>query len=144
MILDSLNQYSDAQAITASAKSTNVIDHLAPDNDLGAGEDLYLLAIVTEAFTDAGSDSTVAVALETDDNSPMASPVAIQSIGTFGALSAIGAKLLAKLAPGLAYERYTQIGYTVAGGNLTTGKISCFLLTGPDVQKFYANNSVIS
>ena len=66
MILDTQLEFSDAQAVTATAVSTNVVD-LSSVRDIGVGEELYIRIGVVVAMTDAGSDSTIAVTLETDD-----------------------------------------------------------------------------
>jgi len=133
MKVDAQNRYSNAQAITASAASDNVIDHGAA-RDLGTGEDIYLVALVTTAFTDGSSDSTVAVTLQTDADEAFGSPATAMTLGTFGALSAIGSTLIAKLQPGQVNERYSRLYYTVANGNLTTGAITGFLTK--DIQKY--------
>ena len=45
MFLDGQNLYSDAQALTATAASTNLIDH-GSDRDLGIGEPLVAVIVV--------------------------------------------------------------------------------------------------
>ncbi len=144
MILDSQNIYSDAQAVTASARSTNQIDH-GIARDLGTGQDLYLVVAVVTAFTDSGSDSTVAVTLETDNDSAFGSPtLAVITLPTFAALTAAGTVKIAKLPPGDVNERYSAVYYTVANGNLTTGAFDAFLVE--NIQQFvaYADNVTIS
>lgn len=144
MYVDKENNYSDAQAITASAGSTHIIDH-GIARDLGTGEDIYLVVLVDVAMTDGSSDSTVAVTLETDDDVAFGSPtLAAQTLGTFAALSAIGAIKYAKLQPGAINERYSRVYYTVANGNLTTGSFTAFLTK--DIHKYvtYAKGYTIS
>ena len=136
MILDSQNIYSDSQAVTASAGSTNSIDH-GIARDLGTGQRLYLVVAVTVAFTDAGSDSTVTATLETDNDTAFGSPtLAVLSLPVFAALSAIGATRIGVLPPVYVNERYSRVYYTVAGGNLTTGSFDAFLVQ--DIQQFVA------
>jgi hypothetical protein len=143
MIMDAELRFSNAQAITASAASTNQLD-LKAVRDIGVGEDLYFVAIVDVAFTDASSDSTVVVTLETDNDSAFGSPtLAVQTIGTFAALSAIGTRLVAKLQPLAIVERYLRAYYTVAGGSLTTGSISSFIVLDADLFRAYASNQPI-
>jgi len=144
MILDSLNLFSDAQALTATAVSTNSIDLGATSIDLGSGENLYVHLNVDVAFTDAGSDSTVTVTLVTDDNAGLSSATAVQTLGTFAALSAIGTKIIARIQPNLTLERYVGLNYTLANGNLTTGSITAVLAHGVDTSKAYADNITIS
>lgn len=144
MILDAQLLLSDAQAITATAVSANVIDLKLAGISLGTGEDLYLHLNVDTAFTDVGSDSTVTVTVITDDNAAMSSAATIQTVGTFAALSPAGRVLIAKLQPSAAYERYIALNYTVAGGNLTTGAVTAALVKDVSDYKAYADNIVIS
>lgn len=139
MMIDRQNQFSSAQAVTATAGSTDIIDLASAGRNVGVGEIVYIVVIVTAAFTDVGSDSTVAVTLETDDNTSMSSPTTIQTIGTFSALAAAGTRLISRL-PVATYERYIGIRYTVAGGNLSTGSITAFLCKDIDAYTSYANN----
>lgn|SRR5574343_1274218 len=129
MLIDIQNQFSNAQAITASAASTNSID-LGAVRNIGVGERLYIVFHVTTAFTDVGSDSTVTPSLQTDDNSAFSSAATVRTYDTLAALTAAGTYRYYELEPFTAagtYERYLQVYYTVAGGNLSTGAISAFL-----------------
>lgn len=135
MYVDAQNLFSDAQAITAAAASTNLIDFGSARN-IGVGRELYLVAIVDVAFTDGGSDSTVTLTIETDDNSGFGSAATVQTVGTFVALSAAGSRLVARLTPNDTWEQYVRVYYTVANGNLTTGSITAFLAL--DLQAFKA------
>ena len=143
MYIDSQLLFSDAQAITAAAASTNSIN-LGAVRDIGTGEDLYLVVICDVAMTDGGSDSTLAVAIEGDSTSTF-TPDASDTVCTFAALSAIGTTKIVKLSPGmdsLQYQ-YIQLKYTPANGNLTTGSFTAFLTK--DVQKYvsYADSITI-
>lgn len=144
MILDELNMLSNAQAITATAVSTNSIDLGAADIDLGSGENLYVHLNVDTAFTDSGSDSTVTVTLHTDDDPALGSGTDVQTLGTFAALSAAGTKIIARIQPNLTLLRYVGVKYTLANGNLTTGAISAYVAKDVDTSKAYADNITIS
>lgn len=143
MILDAHNLFSDAQAITANAASTNYID-LGSARNLGAGENLYAVALCDVAMTDTGSNSTCTVTLETDDNASFSSATSVQTVGTFAALSAIGTVKFVRLDPQLINERYVRAYYTMAGGDLSTGSFTVFLTK--DVQNYtdYADGITIS
>lgn len=135
MYLDAQNLFSDAQAVTASAASTNLID-FGSARDIGVGRELYIVVVVDVAMTDAGSDSTVTVTLETDDNAAFSSATAVQTIGTFAATTAAGSRLVARLQPDAGWEQYVRAYYTVANGDLTTGSFTAFLTT--DIQAWTA------
>lgn len=143
MIFDKENLYSDAQAVTASAASTNYIDH-GVARDLGTGENLYLVVACVTAMTDSGSDSTVAVALEVDGDSAFGSVDNTITVGTFSALSAAGTVKYLRLPPGSVNSRYTRVYYTVANGNLTTGSFTAFLTRDIDKYVAYADGITIS
>lgn len=143
MILDAQNLFSDAQAVTAAAASTNSID-LGAARNIGAGEELYVGVIVDVALTDSGSDSTVAVSLEGDSTTTF-TPDASQALFTIPALAAAGSKYFAKISPDFASNyRYIQLKYTPAGGDLTTGSFTAFIVKNPDTFKAFADNITIS
>ena len=143
MLFDAQNKYSDAQAVTADAASTNIIDHGAVRN-LGVGENLYVVVSVDVAMTDASSNSTCTVTLETDDNASFSSATTAQTIGTFAALAAIGTRLVARLQPDKVNERYTRLKYTMANGDLSTGSFTAFLTKEIDAYTAYADAITIS
>lgn len=145
-IMDSQLLFSDAQAITATAASTNIID-LGAVRNIGVGENLFLVILVTVAFTDAGSDSTVTAALQTDDNAAFSSAATVRTYDTLAALTAAGTRQMYRLDPltssGI-YERYIRLNYTVANGNLTTGSISAFIAKDVQLNRHYTSGFSIS
>lgn len=146
MLVDALLLFSDAQAVTSAAGSTNTIDQgVVGGRDLGTGEDLYVVCICDVAMTDSGSDSTLVVALEGDSTTSF-TPDGTQNLFTFSALSAIGTVKYAKLDPGMAPMgyRYLRLKYTPADGDLTAGSFTAFITH--DIQKYvsYADNITIS
>jgi hypothetical protein len=146
MITDNELYFSEEQAVTATADSESVVD-LGVERDIGRGENLFLVVMLTEAMTDAGSDSTVTVTLQTDDAlsaGALASANTLETLGVFAALSAAGTRLVRKLQPGLAYEQYLGVKYTVANGNLSTGKFTAFLCKDVNLDKVYPDNITIS
>lgn len=144
MITDKQLEFASAQAVTAQAVSTNVVDLKKAGIDIGAGENVYVHVNCDVAMTDSGSDSTITAELVTDDNSGMSSAVVVQTLGVFPALSAVGAKVLARIQPSNLFERYIAIRFTPTGGNLTTGSFSAHILKDADVQKSYASGFTIA
>lgn len=143
MIFDQHNQYSAAQAVTATARSTNVIDH-GIARDFGVGESLFLVVALVVAMTDAGSDSTVVPTLETDDNAAFSSTKITATLPTFAALAAAGTLEYLRLGPDHINEQFSSILYTVANGNLSTGSFTSFLTHDIDKATAYAKNYTIS
>jgi hypothetical protein len=142
MIIDSQLLFSDAQAITAAAASTSSVD-LGSARDIGLGENLYVAVTVDVAFTDAGSDSTLTVALESDDNAGFASPTSATLL-TIPALAAVGAKFFARISPDQANQRYIQLRFTPNNGNLTTGSVTAAIVKDIDKVVTYPKGYVIS
>jgi hypothetical protein len=122
MILDKQNIFSDGQAITATADSTNIID--LGSTRMGEGEPIPLNIQVEEAFTAAGA-ATLTITLLTDDNESFSSAATIYSSGAIGKATLVKGYRL----PGLSTipvgaERYLKLVYTVATGPMTAGKIN--------------------
>ena len=133
------------QAVTADAASTDKID-LSGIRDAAVGpRTLYFYSICTVAMTDGASNSTLAVILESDSDSAFGSATAVRTLGTFPAVSAIGAKVgPIALGPGDMNERYAGIRYTPANGDLTTGSFSSFLSYDPHVWTAYPDSVTIT
>jgi hypothetical protein len=147
MLLNSQEVFSDAQAVTSTAISTNVID-LNPVGgpnalqDIGQGEDVYLIVRTVTAATDSGSDATLTVSLESDSTANLATSATVHfSTGAlaFAAFSPAGTQLVAIKLPAGDYERYLGVRYTVASGPLTAGAFDAFLVKDADFRKYYAS-----
>jgi hypothetical protein len=142
MITDALLKFSAAQAVTASAASTDYLD-LGVARDFGAGERLFVLITVDVAMTDLGSDSTVAVALQYDSTTSF-TPDASQTLVTIPAATAAGVSYAIPVSFQSTPYRYAQIYYTVANGNLSTGSFTAQIIKDADLQYNYADAIVIS
>lgn len=144
MICDKLLQLSLAQEALTSAATTNVID-LGIARNIGVGEDLYVVAIVTTAFTDAASNSTMEFRLQCDNDEAFGSVDSFQIIGSFPALSAIGERLVAKLQPDKLNSRYLRGYFTIDGnGDLSTGNFTVYITKDIQAYTSYANGYTIS
>lgn len=145
MLHDALLTFSDAQAITAAAGSTNTIDLGAAGRDIGTGENLYVVLNVDVAFTDGSSNSTLTVALEGDSTESF-TPDGTSTLFTIPALAAIGDVFIAKLDPGSAplQYRYIRLLYTPNNGDLSTGSVSAYLTNNIQKYKSFADNITIS
>lgn len=128
-ILDYQLQFSDAQAITVTAASTNVIDCGVADANLGGGQPVWCIVEVNTAFE---GDYTLTVSLQDCSTES----------GTYYDLSATQAYALAALAKGsrliaiplpAEHERYLRIYYT-ASNTFTAGAVDAYLTIGPQLQ----------
>lgn len=153
MILDKFLEFSDAQAVTATAISTNVVD-LAPlgngvgtntVRDIGAGENLYLIVRTLTAATDVGSDATLTVTFESSATENLNSSTVHFSTGAlaFAAFSPAGTELVRIALPGGNYQRYIGVRYTVANGPLTGGTFDAFIVKDAQSYRPYAVGSTI-
>lgn len=135
MMMDSQALFCELLAITAAAASTNQLKVGTVDFAKGTPK-LSIVVVCTDAMTDGGSDSTLAVTLRTDADVAMGSPTTLATIGTFPAGSAAGTRIVYDIPQGLAFEGYADLYFTPANGNLTTGKFTAWI--GLDVQGDHA------
>lgn len=143
MLTDKLNTFSDQQAVTATALSTDVVDlgPLSGGNlvrDLGAGEPAWLAITVQEAALAAGA-ATVQFSLESDDNAGLASATVHWQSAAIGKAALVPGYQIAIPLPAGAYERYLGVRYTVATGPLTAGKFTAQIVKQPDLRRDYAS-----
>jgi hypothetical protein len=129
MILDSTNLFSNQQAVTTTATSSNVID-LSAARDLGAGYDTNFFIVVTQDATASGA-ATVQFALVAADSADLATnPVVLMQSDAIGkAALTSGTQVLRTAVPvsRTAGKRYLGVSYTVATGPLTAGKFTAGL-----------------
>lgn len=123
MIVDAETLLSSAQAITATAASTNYYDFGASP-DSGVGEPVQFNISVPEAFNTLTS---LAISLEVDDNSSFSSAATLWSKTFALAVLTLNAELKV---PGITrgMERYARLKYTVAGTDPTLGKITAYMV----------------
>jgi len=122
MLLDAKNVFSDAQAITADAVSTNVIDLGAPGR--GPGNGLNVVAQVVEAFNTLTS---LEFQVQSSVDEAFTSPVTHQKVSIALAGLTLGKKVdLGSLPDGTL--RYVRLNYDVTGTNPTLGKVTAALL----------------
>jgi hypothetical protein len=143
MILDERAEFCDATALNTGAAASyligDVMDLGSTTQDIGAGEDLYVVIQVDTTATSGGSatgafhvvtDAQAAIAVDgtaTYHLSTQAKAVATLTAGTL--------ILAAKLPPG-AYERYLGILQTTAVAAFTAGKVNAFLTK--DISRWQA------
>jgi len=136
MILDKSLLLGDAQAITTSAASTNVIDTLAAGDAIKSN---WFVVVVTTAFATAAGAATVTFQLQSDTAEGFTSSDAV----TLAATSAISKDTL--VAGYIAYrvrvptgaKRYIR-AYAVAGGsNISAGKVTWGLVSDPDINRLH-------
>lgn len=134
MIIDYENEFSSAQAVTATAASTNYID-FGHTKDAAKGNPLMLEIVVDEACTASGS-ATVTFSLESDSSTTFTPDVSIPLTGAIGKATLVAGYVVYRGAIPEGMLRYAQIRYTVATGPLTAGKFSARI-----VEAFQSNQN---
>jgi hypothetical protein len=131
MLIDSQNELSDAQAFTATAVSTNVIDLGQAAPQIIGGEDLFVECNVNTTFA-GGTNLTVK--LWTDDTATVTSGADIIT----GDLLTVannqldaGVNLLRVNLKGLKLQRYIGLQYVVVG-TMSAGAVDAALVITPD------------
>lgn len=144
MILDKLLMFSEKQAVTTTATSTDVID-LGPIDgtrrDIGVGYPLEFWTTVNTTATAAGA-ATVNVQLQTSpDNSTWTT---IASSGDL-ALSALvaGKRIVSQKVPS-GVQKYLRVNYTVGTGPLTAGAFTSGINLDVDNNNPYPTRSKIT
>lgn len=144
MILDAQQNYSNAQALTATADSTNYIDHGA-DRNLGIGDPVLVELVLDVAASDANGNETYTAILETDDNTSFSSATQVGPTVTITRGDAAGTRYFIPLPPDTSLERYTQLAFTL-GGTDPTVTVTAHLKQFNEVQNdvIYPNGYTIS
>lgn len=140
MITDLTTLLSNAQAITATANSTNILDLGAPgtipgpngtalQRDPGKGEPIPLLVTVVQSFNNLTS-LTISIQVATD--TAFTSPVTVDVSPAYALADlAVGARyLLPDTIPVGSNLRYLRLVYTVAGTAPTLGQITAGVVMG--------------
>jgi hypothetical protein len=126
MLLDQETLFSDGQAITADAASTNLID-LGKARDIGKGTQIPLLIQVVETFDNLTS---LKVIIETDDNAAFSSPKEVVSHTALLAALKKGFIFPMTSIPRGTAERFLRLNYDVTGTAPSAGKITAGLVMG--------------
>ncbi len=126
MIFDSTFLFSDGQAITATANSTNVVD-LGVVRDIGKGVPVPIVIQVTEDFDEL---TTLTATIQTDDNEGFSSPSTIATSGAIAAADLVAGYQFPLQYMPLHTQRYLRVVYTVAGDPPTAGRVTAGVVAG--------------
>jgi Bbp16 len=91
-------------------------------------------------MSDAGSDATVDVVLQTDDNEAFSSATSLGTLMTIPAVSPAGFKRVVPLpiGAGRLYERFIRLQFNVNNGPLLTGSFRAAIVMQGDSTPVYA------
>jgi len=139
MILDAHTSFSNGQALTGSAASTDSIDFSAI-REIGVGEQLYILVNVPVAA--GGTTPTLSVGLQVDDNSAFSSPATLFTSPVYAAAAlTAGAQFVYPL-PVTGMERHARLNYTMTGTSPTI-TLDAHLVTGAQLARIYPSGYAI-
>jgi len=135
MITDANLTLSAAQAVTATAFSTNTID-LSQVRDIGAGEELNIYVNVDTTATAAGA-ATVNFQIVTSANANLSSPTIIGQTDAIPKANLVAGKQIVIPIPrsfiNQPGQRYLGLQFTVGTGPLTAGAFSSgVIIDAPD------------
>lgn len=139
MIIDKLLEICDDFDLDQEAGTylaTNQIDLGSSPTlkNIGNGEPLYLVCVVTEAFTDGGDSATLNIRLVSDDTASIhasTSTIHLDSGAMLKAALPLGAKFVYPLPVNANYERYLGINFIVATAGFDTGWMTAFITPDP-------------
>ena len=130
MILSANQLFSDDQAVTATAISTNVIDLGVPgtpfdaaaplNQDVGKGASIPVLIQVTEDFATLTS---LTITVEVSAAAGLTSPVVLATEVILAADLIAGKQTFMQVLPNGADLRFLGVRYTVGGADATAGTI---------------------
>jgi len=138
MIFSAQQIFSDDQAITVSADSTNVIDlgvagtpfdaAAALNRDVGKGNPIPFLAQVTTTFT-AGGAATLVMNISTGATTALGTTIASTPAIPVATLVA-GYQAAIQMLPNKIVERYLGVEFVVATGPMTAGNLTAGITMG--------------
>ena len=171
MISDAQLEFSSAQAVTAAAASTNVIDFEAV-RDIGSGNPLYIYTIVTTTMTDTSSNSQVVVSLQGSATAGGTyAPLVVVSgtdaaattllatggpsqggqilyvipaVTAAGTQTAAGTIFVATVNPQAQIFRFLRVFYTPINGDLSAGAFTTRMSISSPIWKGFADGFTIS
>ena len=140
-IIDKALQISNAQAVTATAVSTDVIDAGATKNpaigrDLGGGTQLFLEVTVGATFTAAGAGTLTIALQDSADNATFADVLTTPALAL--AALTVGQRFYIPLPAKM--RRYIRANYTVGTGPMTAGSVSAQIVDGMTVERAYPDS----
>lgn len=121
-LVDAILIFSDEQAITATAASTNVIDFGEANANLGAGTPLIINFIITEAFATLTS---LQISLQQGATSTPATDLV--NLPAIAAANLTKGAYIPEIMIPSQHLRYMRLYYTIAGSNATKGKIFAYI-----------------
>jgi len=135
MFFDALLLVSDAQALSATAVSTNTIDLGAPAvaRRIGSGEQIGFLVTVDVAADFTTTDETYSIQAISSASANLSSPTVLSSVTLTSANRPAGSKIYVPVPKQTPIQRYIGLNY-VLGGTTPTITVTAALVLGSMVE----------
>ncbi len=148
MILDTQTKFSDAQLLTVSAISANVLDTRNAGSpalaDEGVGNEVWLNIVVATTFTAAGGATLTASLLSDSATNLTTAPVTHFSTAAIPVATLVAGYQVARIQlPSADYKRYMGLNYAVATGPFTAGALSAFITLDPQRNVIYPSGFTV-
>lgn len=143
--LDAHNRFANAQAVTTTAISANVIDLVATGRHMGFGEPMVVMVQLDVAASAGDNDETYSVGLETDDVADLSTSPTVLNTVTFTRGDAAGTrKFIDVPLTAAAYQRFMGLRFT-QGGTTPTATYTAYLMSRKAAETLaYFPNNIIS
>lgn len=140
MIIDSLSEFSAAQAVTAlgDTASTNVVDTLV-DSDEGIGEPVHVAFSVAQTATSGGA-ATVQFVIQTSTDNATFTDIGMTEAIALATLKA-GFSKPVRLPVGV--RRYIRVAYRVGTATLTAGAFNAAIVKDIQMSKVYGSGFTV-
>lgn len=148
MLLDSQLEFSNAQALTATAVSTNVVNFV-DDRDMGIGRNVELVITGSGTFASAAGTATLTVQVQySKDNNTYVTAAESDAMTITQLNSALANNQPYLLAMPLPRPKkgtdtapqYVRLNYVVGTQSFTAGTVSAYLALGRDDVVYYPRN----
>lgn len=141
MLLDGYVMFSNAQALTATADSTNILD-MQNARDLGIAEQKSLkIFVVTQAALLSGGATTLQVQLQGSTDASTWTTMYDTGALAKATITAAGTRIASFDMPrpvvGQALPRYYKLVYTIATGPFTSGSVSAAIVLDDQANVLY-------
>jgi len=126
MIIDANLLFSDEQAITVDANSTNVVD-LGTTRDIARGQPMRFRCQVDTTLDSSGEAATLGVKLVTSAAANLGTPTTLWDSGTLTEATLVAGYVIADIVVPATALRYLGVIYDNGTEAFTSGNISAFL-----------------
>lgn len=148
MLLDTQLRFSNAQALTASAASDDVVT-LVNARDMGIGREIFLVVVGSGTFASAAGTATLQIAVQYSTDNVTYVDAALSPVMTITQLNNTDLAnepylfgiCLPRPKKGITTTPlYIRLYYTVGTQNFTAGTVQAYLTIGRDDVVYYPRN----